>query len=158
VGEREVLAPINSGRSGYPLNDNKNFGPSGLSVATDRWDVRWAVVIEGLAKRQGVGVEVITIYVDWQTNVPLYILTKRRNGRLVEVGIPVHRFSGDVFDYPRWPSDEPAYVFDPVAAVFYNAATGGSGWRRESYAVVSVPRSEGDLRRFISPDYLLRGH
>jgi len=128
--EREVLAPINSSRSGYPQNELKNFGPSGLSVANDRWDVRWAVVLEGLAKRPGRGFDAITIYVDYQTQVPLYVMTKRRNGRPVEIGILVHRFSGDVFDYPQWPGGERTFVFDPVAAVYYNAATGGSGWRR----------------------------
>ena len=157
-GEREVLAPINSDRAGYPVNENKNFGPSGLSVATDRWDVRFAVVIRGLAKDRDSGVDAITIYVDYQTGVPLYVITRRRNGRLVEVGIPVHRFSGDTFNYPHWSTEELANVFDPVAAVYYNAATGGSGWRRESYDVRSVPVSDADTRRYISSGYLLRGH
>ena len=79
-------------------------------------------------------------------------------GRLVEVGIPVHRFSGDTFDYPHWSTEEAANVFDPVAAVYYNAATGGSGWRRESYDVRSVPVSEAETKRYISSGYLLRGH
>jgi hypothetical protein len=157
-GEREVLAPINSARPGYPQNESKNFGPSGLSVADDRWDVRWAVVLEGLAKRPGRGFDAITIYVDYQTCVPLYVMTERSNGRPVEIGIPVHRFSGDVFDYPEWPGGERALVFDPVAAVYYNAATGGSGWRRESYGVQSVPVSDAALMRYLSPDSLLRGH
>jgi hypothetical protein len=156
--EREVLAPINSDRAGYPINDNKNFGPSGLSVATDRWDVRYAVVIQGLAKDRNSAAESITIYVDYQTGIPLYVMTRRGNGRLLEVGIPVHRFSGDTFDYPQWSQEEAANVFDPVAAVYYNAATGGSGWRRESYGVRSVPVSEADTRRYISTGYLERGH
>jgi hypothetical protein len=156
-GEREVLAPINSGRSGYPIEENRNFGPSGLSVATDRWDVRWAVVIQGLARNPGAGVDAITIYVDYQTSLPLYVITRRRNGRLVEIGIPVHRFSGDTFDYPRWSTEQPAYVFDPVAAVFYNAATGGSGWRREAYDTRSVPISASETMKLISSDFLLRG-
>jgi hypothetical protein len=157
LGEREVLAPINSARSGYPQNDGKNFGPSGLSVASDRWDVRWAVVIEGMSKERGRGFGSRTIYVDYQTQIPLYIITKRRNGRLLEVGIPVNRFSGDVFDYPRWPGDQQAYVFDPVAAVFFNAI-GGSGWRRESYAVRSLLVNDAELMRYLSPSFLQRGH
>ncbi|MFQ5473393.1 MAG: hypothetical protein ACE5FA_10985, partial [Dehalococcoidia bacterium] len=157
LGEREVLAPINSARSGYPKNELRNYGPSGLSVASDRWDVRWAVVIEGLARRGGIGFERIVIWVDYLSQLPLYVMTKRRNGRLVEVGIPVHRFSGDTFDYPKWPSGERAYVFDPVAAVYFNAADGGSGWRRESFAVKSVPVSDGSLTRYLSTDFLLHG-
>jgi len=157
LGEREVLAPINSSRSGYPLNELRNYGPFGLSVASDRWDVRWAVVIEGLARRRGDGFDRITIFVDYLSQLPLYIMTKRRNGRLIEVGIPVHRFSGDTIGYPLWPNGERALVFDPVAAVYYNAATGGSGWRRESFAVQSVPVTDAALMRYLSPDFLLRG-
>jgi len=157
LGEREVLAPINGSRSGYPVNDLRNYGPSGLSVASDRWDVRWAVVIEGLARRRGNGFDRITVFVDYLTQLPLYIMTRRRDGRLIEVGIPVHRFSGDVIDYPLWPNGEQALVFDPVAAVYYNAATGGSGWRRESFGVRSVPTSHATLMRYLSPDFLLRG-
>jgi len=157
-GEREVLAPINSARPGYPLNELKNFGPSGLSVADDRWDVRWAVVIEGLARQPGRGFDAITVYVDYQTQIPLYYVTKHRDGRPVEIGIPVHRFSGDVFGYPEWPGGGRALVFDPVAAVYFNPGAGGSGWRRESYAAQSVPESEAALMRYLSPDFLLRGH
>jgi len=157
VDEREVLAPINSARPGYPLEPNRNFGPSGLSVASDRWDVRWAVVIEGLSRERGRAFDKILIYVDYQTQVPLYIMTKSSDNRLVDVGIPVHRFSGDLFDYPAWPNGEHAYVFDPVAASYYNAAAGRSGWRRESYDVRSIPVEAGDLRKYLSTDSLLKG-
>ena len=36
VGERDVLAPLNTTRSGYPHSEERNFGPSGLSLASDR--------------------------------------------------------------------------------------------------------------------------
>jgi hypothetical protein len=63
-----------------------------------------------------------------------------------------------VIDYPNWPADQRAAVFDPVAAVFYNVADGGSGWRREAYGIRSVPPNDKSLRRMISTDYLSRGH
>ena len=127
-------------------------------MGTDRWDVRWAVVLEGLVRRRGGLFDKIVIYVDYQTQVPLYIMTKRKGNRLVEVGIPVHRFSRDVSNYPPWPNGERAFVFDPVAAVYYGAGAGHSGWRRESYGVKSVPVRDADLMRYLSPDFLLRGH
>ena len=65
----------------------------------------------------------------------------RRAAPLLDVGILVHRFSGDAAGYPDWPSSEPANVFDPVAAVFYYVPGRGSGWRRESYDVRSLPPS-----------------
>ena len=158
LGEREVMAPVNGTRSGYPYDKGRNFGSSGLSVGSDRWDVRYAVVIEGLAKVREQHFQKLTVYIDHQTKLPLYWITRRSRGLLVEVGIPVHRFSGDVVDYPSWPGAERAQVFDPVAAVFYHAADGGSGWRRESYDVTSVPPPRRSLRSWTTTDTLVRGH
>ncbi len=158
-GEREVLAPLNITRPGYPLEPDRNYGPSGISVGSDRWDVRYAVVIQGLARQLGGDFDTVTLYVDYQTQQPLYYITKKRGGgRLVEVGILIHRFSGDNSRYPRWPSGELAYVFDPVAAAFFDAADGGSGWRREAYDVTSIPPDPRDQREMLSADFLLRGH
>ncbi|MGE4608198.1 MAG: DUF1329 domain-containing protein, partial [Myxococcota bacterium] len=158
LGEREVLAPINSTRSGYPFDLERNFGSMGLSVGSDRWEVRLAVVLEGSARTRAEGFQFIQIYVDYQSQLPLYIITRRSRGLLVDIGIPVHRFSGDVIDYPNWPADERAVLFDPVAAVFYHVADGGSGWRREAYDIQSVPPNDKSLRRMTSTNYLVRGH
>lgn len=158
LAEREVLAPINSTRSGYPHDLERNFGSMGLSVGSDRWEIRWAVVLEGSAKTPNQGFQFIQIYVDYQTLMPLYIITRRSRGLLVDVGIPVHRFSGDVLDYPHWPGEQRAAVFDPVAAVVYHVADGGSGWRREAYDILSVPPPEKSLRKWTTTDDLLHGH
>ena len=48
--ERPVLAPLNAKEIGYPEVPERNYGPSGLSVGSDTWDVRQAVVIEGRAR------------------------------------------------------------------------------------------------------------
>jgi hypothetical protein len=154
-GEREVLAPLNTAWPGWPVEPNRNFGPFGLSIASDRWDVRWAVVIDGLP-REPTEYEMLTLYIDWQTQQPLYVVTKTRRGRILEVGIPVHRFSDDVVDYPAWPNGDRARVFDPVAEVFYRASD-DSGWRRESYDVRSTPADPHLRRRFTASDYLERG-
>ena len=92
----------------------------------------------------------------WQARQPLYAITRGSRGRLLDVGILVHRFSRDVVNYPGWDSGEPAHVFDPVAEVFYRVAD-DSGWRRESYNVRSTPAEERVRRRFTSTDFLLRG-
>ena len=156
VEERAVLAPLNGSRGGYPREKNRNFGPSGLSVGSDRWDVRWAVVIEGAARQSGQGFDRLLLYIDYQTQQPLFMITRHRRGRLVEVTIPVHRFSGDVFGYANWPNGDEANVFDPVAVVAFTALD-GSGWRREAYGVSSVPIHSDQIRRYISSSYLTRG-
>jgi hypothetical protein len=156
LGESEVLAPLNVGRPGYPITQNRNFGPHGLSVASDRWDVRMAVVIEGRALEENLDHERIVLYVDWQTQQPLYVVTRGDRGRILNVGIPVHRYSDDTVNYPAWPHTDHASVFDPVAEVFYRVAD-DSGWRRESYDVRSTPADESERRRFTSTSYLIRG-
>lgn len=158
LGEREVIAPLNGTREGYPIEEHRNFGPTGLSVGSDRWEVRWAVVLLGERLDRGGDFQKVILYVDYQTQQLLYWMTRRSNGREVDVGIPVHRFSGDLAHYPMWPSGENAYVFDPVATVSFSALDGGTGWRRESYDVTSVPPEEMSMRKYTSTDFLMRGH
>jgi hypothetical protein len=158
LGEREVIAPLNGVREGYPESEDRNFGPSGLSVADDRWEIRWAVVIEGLARRKRDDTARVTLYLDYQTLHPLYYISRRSNGLPLEVGIFVHRYSGDRPTYPAWPGGGKSHVFDPVAAAFYYVS-GGAGWRRESYDLRSVPVDPEKLRSLLSIEILeRRGH
>ena len=157
VGEREVLAPLNGNVQGWPQSEDRNYGPWGLSFASDRWDVRWAVVLHGRARREIEGVAAVTLWLDWQTQQPLYFVTHRKNGTVLDVGVLVHRFSGDAARYPAWPSGEPSNVFDPVGAAFYVVAGNGSGWRRESYDVRSLPLEPGEIRKLTSTDDLQKG-
>lgn len=156
LGEREVLAPLNANAVGWPGEPDRNYGPSGLSVASDRFDVRWATVIEGVARRRTDEVAAVQLWIDWQTGQPLYFISKRDNGLLLDVGLLVHRFSSDLAGYPDWPGGGRAHVFDPVAASFYYVPSGGSGWRRESYDVRSLPPDTKTLRRYTSTDTLVR--
>lgn len=157
-GEQEVLAPLNASQEGWPRFEDRNYGPSGLSVASDRWDLRQAVVIQGVARRRVDGVAAVVLWIDVQTSQPLYMITKRANSLPLDVGILVHRYSGDRAGYPAWPGGEPARVFDPVAASFYFVPGGGAGWLRESYDVRSLPRDPGEIRRLVSTDQLMKGH
>ncbi|UCE86938.1 MAG: DUF1329 domain-containing protein [Deltaproteobacteria bacterium] len=158
VGEQSVLAPLNVRGTGYPHSEDRNWGPSGLSIASDVWDVRHAVVIEGIPKMDDRDFAWMTLYIDYQTQQPLYVVTRRPNRLVHEVGILAHRFSSRLVDYPLWPrSGEPAFVFDPVAAVFFSSNDGGTGWRRESFDVRSVPVSDAELRSMTSTTALIRG-
>ena len=127
-------------------------------MASDRWDVRYAVVLQGIARRRVDGLAAVELWIDYQTQQPLYLITKRKNSLLLDVGILVHRFSGDRPEYPSWPGGEPANLFDPVAASFYWVPSGGAGWLRESYDVRSLPVEPGRMRKMTSSDDLLKGH
>ena len=157
-GEQTVIAPLNGSRMGYPQNPNRNYGYSGLSLASDRWDVRRAVVIEGALRMRGDNVRTLTIYLDYQTLHPLYWITRTGRRRLLDVAMFSHRFTGDIADYPEWPGGTPANVFEPVAASFYNALAGAGGWLRESYDLGSLPFSEQERQRMTTADTLQRGH
>jgi hypothetical protein len=155
---REVLAPINGLHPGYPENPIRNFGTSGLALGSDRWEVRYAAIIEGRARNREAGFDTLIVYVDHQTHVPLYFITRRGGGLIVDVGIPVHRFSGDIANYPKLRGSERALIFDPVAASYYRAADGGSGWRRESYDLTSTPPSKSNLQKMTTTNSLVHGH
>jgi hypothetical protein len=157
-GRTVVIAPINARHAGYPVDDERNYGFSGLSMADDRWDVRSAVVIEGAFKRKNETIRTLTLYIDEQTQQPLYWITRTDRRRLVEVGILVHRYTGDLRDYPEVPGGSQALVFEPVAASFFNALAGRGGWLRESWDLNSLPFSEDEQRSMLSSDSLIRGH
>lgn len=155
VAEREVLAPLNARVEGWPLRANRNHGPSGLSLASDTWDLRWAVVIEGRARGDPLRLPRVTYWIDAQTVQPLYVMRRAAGGALREVGVLAHRYSGDVPGYPVPASGEPVNAFDPVAAAFLALPSGG--WRRESWDARSLPLEPRALRERLSTDALVRG-
>ncbi|HKA13703.1 MAG TPA: DUF1329 domain-containing protein [Myxococcota bacterium] len=155
LGVREVIAPLNAARGGYPSDPDRDFGPSGLSLADDRWDVRQAVAIQGALRETGRDYDWLTLYVDTQTQQPLYVIAERRSDHRAGVGILLHRWSGDRPGYPAWPGGEPASVFDPAAEVFFDERD-GSAWRRESFDAQSIPIAEDELRYRTSSAFLER--
>ena len=157
-GEQTVIAPLNGRQLGWPTLQGRNYGTSGLSLAADRWDVRRAVVIEGMLHQRSETIRSITVYIDYQTLQPLYWISRTGKNRLIEVGILVHRFSGDQPSEPRWPDNSPNRVFEPVAASFVNALAGRGGWLRESHSLESLPFSPSAIKRMTTTSALDRGH
>ncbi len=159
VGLHDVLAPLNATGPSYPDNPDREFGPFGLSFASDRWDLRRALVLD-LRAKQSSGSEIEArqiLYVDLQTLQPLFIATYDKKNEMTNVGMYVGRWSEDREGYPRWP-DDPARavrVIDPVGAAFANLAESGS-WRRESWTNVSTPPSDDDVKRLLSVNQLTK--
>ncbi len=159
-GLHDVLAPIASVTPSYPENPDRDFGPWGLSFASDVWDLRRALVLELTAKEQGGGDPLArqVLYVDLQTLQPLYIATFDSEGDPTNVGQYVGRWSESRPDYPRWPDDaeRPVRVVDSVGAAFANLSESGS-WRRESWTVVATPPPDREVKRLISVNELTKG-
>ena len=154
---RDVLAPLNAagvcrGEGGAERTASQALGLEGAA-----WDLRRAVVLEGVARRAGRRVPRLTLYVDLQTQQPLFHVARAANGKPTEVGVLVHRYSGDVEGYPRWPDGSEARVFDPVASVHFRLGPSGASWRRESCEVVSVPPSPRERALMLSVSALTRG-
>ena len=161
VGLHDVLAPINLAQPVWPAAPDRDFGPWGLSFASDRWDFRRALVIEATQRDANDESENArqVIYVDLQTLQPLYTATFDKKDEMTNVGIFAGRWSETREDYPRWP-DDPAReirVVDSVGAAFANLAESGS-WRRESWDNVSTPPTDDEIKRMTSTNELTKRH
>lgn len=161
LGVQDVLAPINSVRPAWPDDELRSFGPYGLSWASDRWDLRRAIVLEGTRKQKPDGASelaVLRLWVDLQTLYPLYYVSYDASQEQIDVGYFVGRWSGEREDYPAWPGAEgrAARIIDPVGAGFANLRMRGS-WRRESWSVVSTPQPDKQVKRSLSLRWLQKG-
>ncbi len=159
AGVRDVLAPANVRASGFPPDLARNFGPSGLSLASDRWDIRRAVVLDGKRKAKEGPVARVQLWIDALTQQPLYWISRRGNGSVYEVGIFASRFSGDDAVAADWEGKGQGFgAMLPVGQSFTVAGEGG-GWRRESYLLASEPPSGDEARDILSVQGLQReGH
>jgi len=161
VGLHDVIAPINLANPLWPANADRDFGPWGLSFASDRFELRRALVLDATQRRAAEASETarMTLYVDLQTLQPLYVATFDTRGEMTNIGMYASRWSEDRTDYPRWP-DDPARavrVLDPVGSAFANLAESGS-WRRESWELVSTPPPDDEVKRKLSTGELTKRH
>jgi len=158
-GVQDVLTPINARQAAWPAVQDRNFGPWGLSYASDRWELRRALVLEARAHGTESDSDPARMvhYVDLQTLRPLYFISWDAKGSLLDVGLHVGRWSEDRADYPGWPDDpeRPVRVLDPVGAAFANVREQG-GWRRESWTLVSTPPPDRELQQLLSVGQLTR--
>lgn len=159
MGLQDVITPINANQPSYPDAKDRGFGSWGLSFASDRWDLRRAVVLQATAKKVESDSDAARIYhyVDVQTAQPLYYVSWDKRGEIIDVGMHVGRWSEDREDYRPWPDDaeRPVRVIDSVGAAFANVRDDG-GWRRESWDAMSTPPTDKELRKLISVGQLTK--
>lgn len=160
LGIQDVLTPINAATPSYPEAEDREFGPWGLSFASDRWDLRRALVLEGKSKVTAGAEEVarMRLYIDLQTLSPLYYMSFDAREESIDVGMYVGRWSESRADYPRWPNDteRPVRVIDTVGASFAHLSDIG-GWRRETWTMVATPPADNEVRRLLSVNNLTKG-
>ena len=144
VGVRDVIAPINIVKPAYPEDPDRVFGPSGASLADDRWELRRALVLEA-----GDASHRIRQYVDLETLFPLHLV----DGPVLVQS--VGRWSEDRPGYPAWPGSTPlsARILDPVITVTVSAS---EVVRVEAWDSVGLPPDEKNLRSLVSTEALSR--
>lgn len=152
-GVVDLLAPINSSRDTWPVDKSRGYGPWGISFASDRWELRRVIVLEG-ELREGEfedRTRRFVWYLDLQTLAPLYYAGYRQNGDVAGIGYNVWRWSEDRPDYPRWPDapDRPMRVLDLVGAAFVDW-NDQHAVRIESGNQRALPPSDKKLRRSLS--------
>ncbi len=161
LGEQKIIAPMNSKVKGYPYEKDHNFGPYGLSFASDRWELRDAWVVRMTPKNADHPYHHKDIYIDKQTFAPLYSFAYDQKEELWKILWHNHRWSQDESLtgewFPGW-----AEVPDPravvvVADIIANVQT-GTGNRIEFWDAHGTPMpSKGKIRRYIDVGRLTKG-
>jgi len=161
LGERQVLAPMNSRVQAYPYGEDHNFGPYGLSYADDRWELRDVFVVRMVPKNADHPYHHKDIYIDKQTLLSAFSFAYDRKGELWKI----------IWHNKRWSEDEslvgPWYtgwegIASPrdlmiVSDTIANVQT-GTGNRIEFWDRNGVPlKNRGKIRRFIDVGRLTKG-
>ncbi len=163
LGEAEVLAPTNTKRLGYPYDANGDFGPSGLSYANDRWELRRAVRVEMVPKDPDHPYSRKELWIDRQSMQPLYSFAYDRKGALWKIIYHNHRWSEDDLQhikardwYAGWDNVPEPRDLRVSSDAIVNVQT-GTGNRLDFWDSHGSPPKIGDLRRYIDVRRLRKG-
>ncbi len=163
IGERRVIAPMNTKQLGYPYAEKVDFGPSGFSFASDRWELRDAVVLEMKAKDPKHPYQRKELWLDRQTLEPLYSFAYDRSGALWKIIYHNHRWSEDDLGeikarewYAGWEGVPEPRDLRVVADVVVNVQT-GTGNRLDFWDSHGTPPKLSQLRRYVDVQRLRHG-
>jgi hypothetical protein len=161
LGERRLVGPMNTKVKAYPYDENHDFGPYGLSYATDRWELRDAFVVRMTPKNNDHPYHHKDIYIDKQTLTPMYSFAYDRKDELWKIIWHNKRWSedksltGDWF--PGWDEVPNPRAVVVVSDTIANVQT-GTGNRIEFWDARGTPLpSKGKIRRYIDVGRLTRG-
>jgi hypothetical protein len=150
IGERVLLAPMNTKRRGYPYDEDADFGPSGLSYANDRWEARRAVGIRMEPRDPTHPYSRKDVWLDRETWTPLFSFAYDRKGELWKIIHHVHRWSEDDLGpekardwYPAWENVPEPRDLKIVSEALLNVQT-GTGNRIDFW---NAQGTQPDLRR-----------
>ena len=158
LGKMDLLAPMNSTVRAYPYHEDLNFGPYGLSFASDRWELRHAVKVRMVPKNADHPYHHKDLYIDLETMKPLYSFAYDRKEELWKIIWHNKRWSEDEADYyPGWAEVEEPRDLRVVSDIIVNVQT-GTGNRIEFWDNAGTPLgSKGKIRRYIDIGRLSKG-
>jgi hypothetical protein len=161
LGEKRIIAPMNTREKGYPYEKEHNFGPYGLSFADDRWELRSAYVVRMKPKNADHPYHHKIIYIDQQTFQPLYSFAYDQKEELWKIIWHNHRWSEDErvtgVWFPGWEEVPEPRAVVVVSDIIANVQT-GTGNRIEFWDAHGTPMpSKGKIRRFIDVGRLTKG-
>jgi hypothetical protein len=158
LGEFELLAPMNSKVRAFPYDEDHDFGPLGVSFASDRWHLRHAVKVRMTPRNADHPYKYKDIYIDRQTLIPLYSFAYDQKQEMWKIIWHNTRWSEQEADYyPGWDGIETPRDLKTVSDIIVNIQTGTAN-RIEAWDVDGTPlRSKGQVRRYIDVGRLTQG-
>jgi hypothetical protein len=163
LGERVLLAPTNTKVRGWPYSLEGDFGPSGLSYASDRWEARRAVGVRLTPRDPAHPYSRKDVWLDRQTFSPLYSFAYDRKGDLWKIIYHNHRWSEDDLGpekarqwYPAWEGVPAPRDLKIVSEALLNVQT-GTGNRIDFWNVQGSQPDLRELRRKLDVGSLARG-
>ena len=159
--ERRIIGPMNSKVKGYPYDKDHDFGPYGLSYASDRWELRDVVVVRMIPKNDDHPYHHKDIYIDKQTLAPMYSFAYDQKDELWKIIWHNKRWSEDDSLtgewFPGWDEVPNPRAVVVVSDTIANVQT-GTGNRIEFWDARGTPLpSKGKIRRYIDVGRLTRG-
>ncbi|MEB2344299.1 MAG: DUF1329 domain-containing protein [Deltaproteobacteria bacterium] len=156
LGRMDILAPVNSKVRAYPYAKNHNFGPYGLSMADDRWELRKAIKVRLTPRNADHPYAHKDIYVDENTSEALYSFAYDQKDELWKIIYHNKRWSEDHDRYKAWEGVPEPRDSVNVADVVINVQT-GTGNRIEFWDANGTPLPAGKARQYIDVGRLTRG-
>jgi hypothetical protein len=161
LAEKRMIAPMNTQVKAYPYDKDHNFGPYGLSFASDRWELRDTWLVRMTPKNQDHPYHHKDIWIDKQTLAPLYSFAYDRKEELGKIIWHMKRWSEDTDLtgewFPGWDEVPEPRALVVVSDIIANVQT-GTGNRIEFWDNSGTPlASKGKIRRYIDIGRLTKG-
>jgi len=161
LADRKIIAPMNTKVKAYPYEKEHNFGPYGLSYASDRWELRDAWVVRMKPKNDDHPYHHKDIYIDKQTLAPLYSFAYDQKEELWKIIWHDKRWSEDTrltgVWFAGWDEIPKPRYLSVISDIIVNVQT-GTGNRIEFWDANGTPLpSKGKIRRYIDVGRLTKG-